>query len=84
MATIEERAKAVANKHTYTNTDTEYDDDVLDACIEIATEQDQIARQEEREKAELNFCIFCSSYDNCDARYSCETFNKFHNAMMEE
>lgn len=33
------------------------------------------------EKAELNFCIFCSSYDNCDARYSCETFEKFCKAI---
>lgn len=33
------------------------------------------------EKAGLNFCVFCSSYDNCDARYSCETFEKFCKAM---
>lgn len=48
MATIEERAKAIANKHTYIDADTEYDD-VVDACIEIAIEQDRIARQEQRE-----------------------------------
>ncbi|MBQ0141023.1 MAG: hypothetical protein KBT36_17265 [Kurthia sp.] len=32
-------------------------------------------------KAEMNFCIFCSSYDNCGARYSCETFEKFCKAI---
>lgn len=33
------------------------------------------------EKAEMNFCIFCNCYDNCDARYSCETFEKFCKVM---
>lgn len=46
-----------------------------------ATEQDRIARQEEREKAELSFCIACDSYDCCEQRYNCDSFNKFSKAM---
>lgn len=60
---------------------------------EIDIEEGDIAQQENIQKAidkqkktdtykaEMNFCIFCSSYDNCGARYSCETFEKFCKAI---
>lgn len=48
---------------------------------EIATGQDRIARQEERERAELVFCSVCERYDCCDQRYDCNLFNKFSKAM---
>lgn len=55
----------------------------IEKYTEIATEQDRIARAEEQEKAELNFCIVCDNYDYCEQRYDCKLFNKFSKAMKE-
>lgn len=77
MKTIEERAANLAKEFATGKRNRETA--VYRSCIQMATEQKQI----DIEKAELNFCIFCSCYDNCDARYSCETFEKFCKAMEE-
>lgn len=67
---IEERAIEIANECTGSFGYALFDD-LIDACEKIATEQDRIARKEERErciKAAQDWC--CSS--DCVAKLTCK------------
>lgn len=85
MVTIEELVDAVyfEYSHSLPREDQHGYETCKRALRRIATEQNRIARQEERERAELNFCIACDCYDCCEQRYNCESFNKFRKAIEE-
>lgn len=43
----------------------------------------EIQRKMLIEKACINFCVACPTYENCDTRYNCPMYDKFEKAMEE-
>lgn len=82
MATIEERVKAIATQRVGNDfsgkapisEDAQYWHVIHSACYEAATEQDSIARAEEREECAqkvedwycYNMCEYLKTYSGCD------------------
>lgn len=79
--TIEERARQHALAAVYGDENDALYKDIETECIKLATEQDRIARAEERERFLRICCETCFVNDHKPCEKPCDRLNRIRRAM---